>query len=170
MDYDATYIGVFASGVWQNIGSPTSLAAGSISGWVTQDQTLGKLNNLIGSCYSGISGLVDPDIGREEQSILEQLFLVNFYRQEVQRVIGAGANLWVRIHEGDSDLSRANPSTLAEIYERMQKDAQDNLLTLVNLYNRNSQNANRPQSIDFYNIEAPRAKGTYYGRTFGYGV
>lgn len=150
----ASDIGLFATGLWESLGNPTDVSALTISGWVYQTNTLGTLNNLIDTCYTGGNGYVCPDLTNTEYSILGAMYQVQFYRNRANALAGtAGTTLsWYRLREGDSDIARANPSEMMKTFQKMAKEANDELNKMVSYYNKQSQGGNVPRSVDFYNV------------------
>lgn len=151
-------IGLFATGLWEELGSPSDIAANTISGWVSQDQTLGKLNNLIGTCFSGVgySGVgtwnydVSPDLSNLEFGILDQMYRVTYYQRLIRNIAGAGGTFPVQqMAEGDSKIQFVSAAELAKVYTDNLKNAQDQMKYLVNAYIKLDY---APRSVDFYTI------------------
>lgn len=151
----------WASGLWLDLGSPTNTTTSTISGYAVQVSTLGKLNNLIGSCFSG-SGYtgagstnfqIGPDIGNTELSIISQLYLVSYYNNLAQATMGIGGSTipWTSLAEGDSRIGRANVASIAKEYREMSRVVNDQLNYLVNAYRTNSAGSNIPRSVDYFN-------------------
>ncbi len=170
-------IGVWATGVWQDLFSPTNLASTTISGYAIQPSTLGRLNDLIGTCYSGIGytgatgGMgsinfdVSPDVGNTELAILGQMFLVSYYNNLAMVTMGQGGSTipWTSIAEGDSRIARVNASSIGKEYREMSKTAYEQLNYLVNAFRNNSQGANVPRTVMYYNIASPTWGDAYLG-------
>lgn len=155
-------IGLFATGLWQDLGSPNDLSANTISGWVSQPSTVGKLNNLIGTCYSGIgyTGVgswnndVKPDLTDSEFGILDQMYRVSYYQQLVRNIAGGGGSNKIvqQMSEGDSKVTFVSAADLARVYTENLKEAQSALKYQVNVYIQNSAGGNMPSSVDFYTV------------------
>lgn len=167
-----TLIGIWSSGLWQDIGSPDSISALTISGYAVQTSTLGKLNNLIGTCFSGSGWLgtglpfdVAPAYHNAELAIVEGLFRVGYYSQLATTMMGVSQATvgWTNLREGDSSISRANTAYLGKEYREMAKDAQLTLNYLANAYA-----ADRGMicgAVDYLN--PPNAGANAYGSPYG---
>ncbi len=150
-------IGAFASGVWLNLGSPTDISALSISGWVTQQNTIGSLNAYTAKCHTIVSGMyVCPDIDLGEYSILGAIYATQFWNYRAQAVAGAGGITpqWVSLRDGDSEIRRVNAGELMKSYVSLGQDAQQ-VLSLVAFYNDFTQNGTLPLSVDMWTILPP---------------
>lgn len=171
-----TGIGLFSSGLYLDLGSPTDLSVSSISGWVTQPQTIGKLNSYISTCFqpTGYTGAgswnndVTPDLGNEEYAILAAMYNVSYYNQLVRKLAGAGGTQRIlqSTSEGDSKVTFVSNADLARIYIDNAKEATKTLNYLVNNYNVNIAENSAPRSVDHYTIAPPfsvdwRYRGRY---------
>jgi hypothetical protein len=150
----------WATGVWQDLGSPSNIAVTTISGYAVQPSTLGRLNDLIETCFSG-SGYVGvgtanyqigPWITNRELAIIGQLYLVSYYNNLAQANMGIGGNgiPWILLKEGDSTIGRVNAANLGNEYREMSKSAYEQLWNLVNAF-RNSEGGSLARSVDYYN-------------------
>ena len=151
-------IGLFATGLWEDLGSPADISALSISGWVTQTNTLGTLNNLINQCYTGAQGsYVCPDLTNTEFAILGTMYTMRFYRNRANSLAGAGGTtpMWYTLKEGDSTISRANPSEMMKTFQSMSINAREGLDKMVSYYNKYSNGGTVPRSVNFYTLENP---------------
>lgn len=160
-------IGNWASGVWIDLGQPPNVSALTISGFAVAPNTIGRLNNLIGTCYSGSGyagpGTVDydvvPDLTDQELALTNALYLVSYYNGLVQGAMGAGATIsagaggmpWQQIREGDSTISRPNIAAIGATYVGLAKEANAQLKYLVNAYRENVLGSNTPRNVMFLN-------------------
>ena len=102
-----------------------------ISGWL--EGNLGQLNNL---CYTsfGTSG----NFRLEEESILSQLYLADYYTKQARKVLNmsvTGSTDWTRLSEGDTTIVRTNKVDLSRVYRNLAKDAAEEIKELVYAYN-----------------------------------
>ncbi len=171
-------IGVWATGLWTDLGSPTNISALTISGYVATPNTLGKLNSLIGTCYapSGYTGFgsfnydVTPDLAETELALIGKLYMVSYYNSLVQSVMGAGGVMpTLSAREGDTSFNLVNPVSMGKVWADMAKEANEELKYLVNAYINQSQGANVPRSVVFPNV-VPGYGGYGYGPNAGYRV
>ena len=138
-----TLLGAWATGIWTDLGSPSTLSALTISGYAVQPSTLGRLNSLIGACYSGTGYLgtgavfdAAPDLTNRELAIIEGMVRTNWYNQLAQTMMGlVPADIpWTSLAEGDSKIARGNAINIGKEYREMAKQAQEFMLYLANAY------------------------------------
>ena len=102
-----------------------------ISGWL--ESNVGQLNNLTYSSFSQTGTFY-----LEEENILCQLYLKDFYSRQARVVLNMGATGtmdWTRLTEGDTTIVRSNRVDLARTYRMMAKDAGESLEKLIYSYN-----------------------------------
>ena len=105
----------------------------SISGWL--EGNVGQFNNLTYQSFgTGDSFLM------EEENILTQLYLKNYYNKQARSTLvgggGTGSALdWTRLTEGDTTIVRSNKTEVAKNYKSMAGDASIELNDLVYSYN-----------------------------------
>ena len=167
MSTGSALIGEWSTGIWSNLGSPTTLSSLTISGYAVQPNTLGTLNNRLGTSFlgTGIGGTgasfdATPSLTNRELAIVEGFFLVSWYNQLAFATMGAGGNSipWSRLREGDESIERSSPVNIGREYREMAKDANGTLTLLVNTYLDNDRGTSR--SVDFLNPAYPYA-GNY---------
>jgi hypothetical protein len=160
-------IGLWATGIWSDLGSPTTLSALTISGYAVQPNTLGTINNRLGTTFlgTGVGGTgaaydAVPVLTNRELAIIEGLFLISWYSQLAFATMGAGGTSipWSRLREGDESIERANPVSIGKEYREMAKDTRATLDLLVNAYLDNDRGTSL--SVDFLNPAYPYA-GNY---------
>lgn len=147
---DATDIGLWATGMWTNLGQPPDVSAQTISGWVVQPYTVGTFNTLTNQCFSPVSGaFVCPELDDAEFGVLGAMYAVQFWNYRAQAMAGAGGvdTTWSRLSEGDSTIQRASPGELMKVYAAMARDAQLNLRFVIASYNDYVQNGSMPNSV-----------------------
>jgi hypothetical protein len=169
---DPTLIGGWASGVWLELGAPSTVAASTISGYAVQESTLGRLNSLIGTCFSGSGYLgtgtsnyqIGPFVTNTELALIGAMYTVSYYRNLAQAMMGAttAGIPWTTIKEEGSTIQRANGANIGEIYLKEAKTANDQLNYLVNAYRQGSQGGNMARSIDYYDLSGPTYGATVW--------
>ncbi|MBN86862.1 MAG: hypothetical protein CL885_04995 [Dehalococcoidia bacterium] len=103
----------------------------SISGWL--DANIGQLNNLTYQSFSQSSSFL-----QEEESILTQLYLKDYYTKQARKVLigGTTGNMeWTRLSEGDTTIVRTNKIDFAREYKNLAKLASEELTSLIYSYN-----------------------------------
>ncbi len=169
-------IGLWATGLWQLIGSPAGVSALTISGYATTPDTLGTLNNLIGTCFSGVGYTgygswnydVSPDMGQEELAILGEMYQVGYYNNLAQATMGVGGmgmgGLPVAsIGEGDVKIAWQNAAAIGTVYTNEAKEHQNRMYYVTNVYLNNSTGGNLARSVDLFNLVYPAYSQAYWG-------
>lgn len=161
----------WATGVWQDLDGPATVAVSTISGYAVQPNTLGRLNSLAGTCFSGsgYTGVgttnyqIGPWVTNTELAIIGQMYLVSYYNNLVQATMGVGGTTipWLAIAEGDSKIGRVNAASIGAQYREAAKDAYAQLWNLVNSYRTNSAGGSIPRSVDYLNLVGPTWGETY---------
>ena len=115
----------------------------AISGWL--EGNLGQFNNL---CYTSFG--TDSNFKLEEESILSQLYLADYYTKQARAVLNmsaTGSTDWTRLSEGDTTIVRTNKVDLSRVYRNLAKDATEEIKELTYAYN--SYNAQPVQVAGF---------------------
>lgn len=167
----STLIGIWATGVWLDLGAPTNVSALTISGYAVQPSTLGRLNSSIGSCYSGsgyagpgtVNYDVVPALTCQELGLIDLMYRSSYYNGLVQANMGYGGDSrpFMAVAEGDTRISYSNPATIGAVYAKMAQDAQSRLWQYINAYNANS-NAYAPRQVLLYDIIYPAYSSAYW--------
>lgn len=103
----------------------------SISGWLGAN--VGQFNNLTYQSFG-----TGHDFLLEEENILTQLYLKDYYNKQARSVLVGGATGsldWTRLTEGDTTIVRSNKIDIARGYRNLSKDATEQLKDLVYSYN-----------------------------------
>ncbi len=164
-------IQVWASGVFDDLGQPANTSTSTISGYAVQVSTLGKLNNLLTTCFSG-SGYtgagssnyqIGPSVTNTELAIINQMYLVSYFANLAQATMGIGGNTipWLNLSEGDSKIGRVNAASIGAQYMAASKEANVQLQYLANAYRNGS--AGVARSVDYLNP----SYGVYVGGNGG---
>lgn len=130
-----------ATTIYLSIGTPTNLSVGYISGWITDQNNLGDLNNKLStSFYVDTAALGGPcikdDFAAEEAAIYSLLYQAAYYETLALNILSAGGVQWITLTEGDTRITRSDPANLAKIYNSMKNDAYRGINLAVNNYNR----------------------------------
>jgi len=133
-------IGELAVSIYDNeigfeTGSARSTQVSLISGWLLS--RMGELNTVL---YSSFSGDNPSNWNLEEQSIMTQMYLVDYNWKAQRRVLRGidgsteDADFEV-IREGDSMIRKSNKNATAKAYRDAALDAKDQLSQLIYAYN-----------------------------------
>lgn len=134
MSFCVSDILLLAGSIYTGIGAPTAQSVGYVSGWITQPSTIGDLNNRLNVCFAitGDQPCIAGCFGDSEASILALMYTTDYYRQRANAVLAGGdTSAWVRLREGDSDVSRETRAGMAKVYLDLSKDSQQALYVAV---------------------------------------
>lgn len=162
----------WATGIWADLGGPTNTSTSTISGYAIQPSTLGRLNSLINTCFSG-SGYtgagttnfqIGPGVSESELGIIGAMYLVSYYNNLAQATMGIGGSTipWVQLREGDSTITRANAAYIGKEYRELSRDSTERLNFLVNAY-RGSEGGNVGRTVDYPSEVYPTWGSSYLG-------
>ena len=122
--------------VWQELGSPTIISVGWISGWFYNN--IGKLDNSLNLCSTGVTGTFNPPLGPLEWDIFKTLYKINYYDRMILNSLGAGAaSPWVMLQDDVSKIQRTSPNEFAKTYLALKKQSVEDLKEMIWLYERN---------------------------------
>lgn len=141
------YISTFIENVYHDLGNPPDYPIFRLSGWFLDNANIGKLNNLIGTCFSGIRELdtngnptgyyITPDINDNQLSIYKMLFDYEYYKnltRDVARGAASNSSDWITLREGDSSITRVNKNELSKNFRGLSTDAKKDLDDAVKMY------------------------------------
>lgn len=121
-----------ASGIYEDLNSPSALSIGYISGVLTSSGFLGNINNRLNCSFWIESGTcIAGGFGAEESDIASTLFQMNYCRQQSMAVMQGGGAFVTTIKDGDSTISMEGKSKLAAEWRAMRKELEDTLRVAV---------------------------------------
>lgn len=146
------YIGTLASGIWDDLNSPTNISIAFISGKLLSSGFIGEANTITAECNYIESGCLYPPLSAAQQAIYNKLYLYQFYSKEGLRLmsLAASKNFMTSVREGDSSISFASPQQILQTYRGLAREAKADLDSLADYYKRNLA---APQSVNFYTID-----------------
>lgn len=131
----------FATGIYEDLGSPTDITVSYISGWLYNH--IGDLNIAIDQTYSGLNETISPFPSGDEQAIYQNMFNIKYYNRASLSSIGAaGTSSWTEIEDDGSRVKRVSKLDLSKSYLAMAKSANEDLATQIAAY---QMNRARPQ-------------------------
>jgi len=135
-----------AYNTWNDLNQPEDTTASYISGWYLHSSNLGLLNNVLGTCFSGVGGAISPELGNEEAAIYSEIFKQNYCKRKIYSNLGASSIQWTEIREGDGVIRRASPTEVAKVFKDLLKESNATFKDLVQSY---KSNLSFPRSNDF---------------------
>lgn len=137
----------FINSVYDDLGNPSDYPPERISAWFLDNANIGKLNNLIGTYFSGvvyqndcgnITGYaIEPAIRNDQLAIYKQLFDYEYYLFQSRNLAKSAATKgsdWVNLREADSSITRVNPHEIAKTFRALASDAKAVLDKSVKMY------------------------------------
>lgn len=137
----------FINSIYSDLGNPSSYPTSRLSGWFLDNSNAGKLNNLIGTQFSGVCfenptgaitgyGLM-PEPSSDQYSIYKMLFDYEYYKNEARSVAQSSlsnGNDWTSLSEGDSAITRVNKNEVAKNFRALARDTKEDLEKAVKMY------------------------------------
>ncbi len=158
MDFCGQQVSGLATGIWENLGSPTNVSAQYITAWLTQSGNISRLNNALGLCVY-TSGSENCLVGMDDDAlaIYSQLYQLQYYQGSQTSLLtsvvvaGAGSSVttWTEVREADSTVRREGPSAFLRVYTQMIKDLNAQLRLSIGDYKRNHTS---PASVDMASL------------------
>lgn len=160
-----TDIGLYASGIFESLGSPSGLgiSVAWISGWLAGN--VGRLNVLIESNHQAISGFIVPPLCNTEVAIYDEMFEHNYYTRLASNNLGASAYDWSEVSEEGSTVRRVSRNEVAKTYMLLAKNSDSNLAELVGHFRRNKA---KPLSVTGDDDAAILPSDNYLSYTYPY--
>ena len=138
MSTPCNYILQMAHKIWDDIGQPTAVSPQYIASWLMASHNLGQLNNAINTCFVNTSGVIDPVMGGDEQSIYRNLYLISYYGRQASAFLGAAStDSWLELKDDVSSIKRQNKNEISKSFIALQKQTQDELKDRIFSYERN---------------------------------
>lgn len=126
MSFCTEQILLLASGVYDDIGSPSSQSVAFISGWLVSSGTLGELNNRLNTCFYIDGACIEGGFGPNEASILVKIYESNYYKRRALQILNGDIS-WTSMKEGDTTITREASSNLAREYRQLHKALEEDI-------------------------------------------
>ena len=150
MSYYVNQIVGLATDIYGNIGQPSSLSVGFISGWLLDSGNLGDLNNKLCTSFyvTGDANITDNggNFGGEEAAIYSMMYQSNYYASASLSALANGGSFWTSINEGDTRITRLDVAKISQSFMLMKKDNDAQLRLAIADYKRR---VTVPQSVDY---------------------
>jgi hypothetical protein len=143
------YYNDFIRSIHEEIGEQAGYSYEYLAYWFVGNYNLGRLNSLIGTCFSGsyetgvhgelTSYSISPEMGGDEEAVYQKIFEIDFYSKQARNVLAGAASYgsgidWISVREGDSSITRVNKNEVAKSYKSMVDASKSDLQLLVNSY------------------------------------
>jgi hypothetical protein len=137
----------FVNNIYSELGEPSDYLPEKISSWFLDNANIGKLNNLIGTCFSGVAYTnnkgtitgyaIEPAIRNDQLAIYKMLFDYEYFKSESRNMAKSSAIFgsdWTKLQEGDSSITKINKNEISKNLRTLSRDAKEDLDKAVKLY------------------------------------
>jgi hypothetical protein len=141
------YLTQFITSVYYDLGEPIDYTPARLTAWFVDDSNLGKLNNLIGTHFSGvfyknsehiITGYgINPEPDNNQLAIYKIMFDFEYFKNQARFATSSSlveGEDWVSLGEGDSRVQRVNKNEIAKNYRALARDIKQDLDKAVKMY------------------------------------
>ena len=141
------YLTQLVTNVYVDLGQPEDYPPVRITSWFVDDSNLGKLNNLIGTNFSGIcykdnNGIITgygitPEPNNYQLSIYKMIFDCDYLKNQSRNLAKSSAtfgNDWTNLREGDSSITKINKNEISKNFRGLAQDCKAELDKAVKMY------------------------------------
>ncbi|MEK6880392.1 MAG: hypothetical protein AABY22_12320 [Nanoarchaeota archaeon] len=134
----SNYLEDRCSQFYEELGNPSGVSEAYIKNWFISN--VGALNLLINTNYSGVTGIINPEISGDAMIVFKEFFLKKYYDRQISLNLGANAynNDWVEISEEGTKIRRPAKTEIAKNYQVLSEKTQNNLDYYVKLFRSNT--------------------------------
>lgn len=143
------YITDLAQQIWNDLGQPSGQPVSYIQSKLVSPPYVGKLNNLISTCYASVTGDVSPPLGEQEQGIYQSMYEMDYYTTKLTQTLAGLSPGVIELRDGDSTIRFTNPVEQAKVYKELQRQLGEQLFWQVSAYRGQ---ASQPSAVDMYTI------------------
>lgn len=112
----------------------TDTTVSKIVFWLSSDNNIGILNDLLGTNYSISGNDATPELDEEAAAIYSTFYLYKYYQRLMKTNLNATQYDWSEISEADSTVRRVSKNEIAKNYRLLANDTKDYLDKLVESY------------------------------------
>lgn len=123
-----------ATNIWNDLGQPTDISVSYIQTKLVSNSFLGKLNVLLGTCYTIVSGDIIPALGTDETAIYSALYQADFWTRKVAQLAAGLDPSPLSLADGDSRIVFTDVVNKMRLYRDMQKQLTDEVNRLATTY------------------------------------
>lgn len=141
------YLTQFIKNVYYDLGEPADYTLARLTAWFIDDSNLGKLNNLIGTTFSGVAykddnGIItgygiSPEPTNDQLAIYKLIFDCDFLKSQSRNLAKSSAmagNDWTSLREGDSAITKINKNEISKNFRGLAQDCKIELDKAVKMY------------------------------------
>ncbi len=141
------YLTQFVTNVYYDLGEPVDYTPARLTSWFIDNSNLGKLNNLIGTSFSGvayknqqnlITGYgITPEPNNDQLAIYKIIFDCDFLKNQSRNLAKSSATIgndWTTLKEGDSTITKINKNEISKNFRGLAQDCKAELDKTVKMY------------------------------------
>lgn len=141
------YLTQLVTNVYYDLGEPVNYSPARLTSWFIDNSNLGKLNNLIGTTFSGVAYQnqeslvtgygINPEPSNDQLAIYKMLFDYEYFKGEARNIAKSSATKgsdWTDLKEGDSTIKKINKNEISKNLRTMSRDAKEDLDKAVKMY------------------------------------
>ncbi len=141
------YLTQFVTNVYYDLGEPIDYTPARLTSWFVDSSNLGKLNNLIGTSFSGvaykneqniITGYgINPEPNNDQLSIYKMVFDCDYLKIQSRNLAKSSATIgsdWTNLREGDSTITKINKNEISKNFRALAQDCKAELDKAVKMY------------------------------------
>jgi hypothetical protein len=157
MSYGTPEVLKMASGIMADLGNPTDISIGYVSGWITSSGgMLGEVNFRL-SIYTHLTG-DSPTIenfGDQEESIARLFFKRDYYEKRSLAALTATTMPWTNIKDGDSSITRESSVAISKAFNTLYINADNQSKVAVANWKRSNTNLATVDAMTLYSWPSP---------------
>lgn len=141
------YLTQLVTNVYYDLGEPVDYSPARLTSWFVDNSNVGKLNNLIGTNFSGVcykdnNGIItgygiSPQPNNDQLSIYKMIFDCDFFKNQARFATASSlieGEDWVSVGEGDSRVQRINKNEISKNFRGLAQDCKAELDKAVKMY------------------------------------
>lgn len=147
-----------ASGIYYDLGSPTDISIGYISGWITASGgMLGSINTRLSTNFylSGDAPCITNGFGDQEEALGALMFKSEYYERRSFMALTSMSIPWTTIKDGDSTLTRESASSISKAFLGLHENAEEQIRITVANWKRGATNVASVDAQSLYSWPSP---------------
>jgi hypothetical protein len=141
------YLTQLVANVYYDLGEPSDYTPARLTAWFIDDSNLGKLNNLIGTSFSGVAyrnnnGMitgygVSPEPNNDQLAIYKMIFDCDYLKIQSRNLAKSSATIgndWTDLREGDSSIKKINKNEISKNFRGLAQDCKAELDKAAKMY------------------------------------
>lgn len=141
------YLTQLVTNVYYDLGEPVDYSPARLTSWFVDNSNVGKLNNLIGTNFSGVcykdnNGIItgygiSPEPSNDQLSIYKMIFDCDYLKNQSKNLAKSATTIgsdWTDLREGDSSIKKINKNEISKNFRGLAQDCKAELDKAVKMY------------------------------------